>query len=73
MEFSNLLFNWKAAVAVQFVLTWIAIYFMFMRPRKAKSAPRNDARYGVRFQSTHRTGGPNDLEEIGHWRRLLRH
>jgi len=51
MEFSNLLLNWKAAVAVQFVLTWIAIYFVFMRPRRAKAAQRSDARYGIRFHS----------------------
>ena len=52
MEFSNLLLNWKAAVAVQFVLTWIAIYFVFMRPRRAQTAPsRTDARYGIRFYS----------------------
>src|SRR5690349_13787212 len=54
MEIGNLLLNWKAAVAAQFILTWMAIYFVFMRPRKkaAQQQQRADARYGIRFQSS---------------------
>ena len=43
-------FGWQGAVAAEFILTWVAIYFIFMRPRRT-GAPRVDSRYHNRFRS----------------------
>ena len=44
------LFGWQGAVAAEFILTWVAIYFIFMRPRKS-APPGTDSRYDHRYRS----------------------
>jgi hypothetical protein len=44
------LFGWQGAVAAEFILTWVAIYFIFMRPRKG-APPGTDSRYDHRYRS----------------------
>ena len=47
---TELLFGWQGAVAAEFILTWVAIYFVFMRPRRT-GAPHADSRYHNRFRA----------------------
>jgi len=44
------LFGWQGAVAAEFILTWVAIYFIFMRPRKP-APPATDSRFDHRYRS----------------------
>ena len=48
MRLTDLIFNWQGAVLAVFLLTWLAIYFLLMRPRRAKT-PRTDSRYYNRY------------------------
>jgi hypothetical protein len=50
MGLTELLFGWQGAVVAEFILTWVAIYLMFMRPRRAR-ATRADSRYHKRYYS----------------------
>ena len=50
MQITDLIFGWQSAVAAEFILTWAAIYYFFMRPRR-RAAQRQDARFGIRFSS----------------------
>jgi hypothetical protein len=50
MGLTELIFGWQGAVIAGFILTWLVIYFLLMRPRKTK-APRADSRYYNRYQS----------------------
>ena len=46
----ELIFSWQGAVAAQFILIWLVIYFIFMRPRRAR-ALRADSRFYSRYES----------------------
>ena len=50
MGLTELVFGWQGAVAAEFILTWVAIYFFFMRPRR-NGASRNDSRHCSRYLS----------------------
>ncbi|MBZ5622533.1 MAG: hypothetical protein LAQ69_27935 [Acidobacteriia bacterium] len=50
MELTRLLFGWQGAVIGEFILTWVTIYFIFMRPRRT-GAKRTDSRYYNRYHT----------------------
>ena len=50
MELKELIFSWQGAVVAEFILTWLVIYFILMRPRKARAA-RADSRFYNRYRS----------------------
>jgi hypothetical protein len=50
MRLTELIFGWQGAVVAEFILTWVVIYFVLMRPRRTR-APRADSRYYNRFDS----------------------
>jgi hypothetical protein len=50
MRLTELIFTWQGAVIAEFLLTWLVIYFMLMRPRRTR-APRTDSRFYNRYQS----------------------
>lgn len=68
MGLTEMVFGWQGAVAAEFLLTWVAIYFMFMRPRKNRVG-RSDSRYHLRFHSRFKgwlkvNGEKNDVRGI---------
>ena len=57
---TELLLSWRGAVLAQFILTWLAIYFMFMRPRESNTRRanfRSEDRFHSQFKGWVRTGG----------------
>lgn len=53
MRLMEFVFGWQGAVLAGFILTWLAIYLILMRPRRA-GAPRADSRYYNRYRSKFR-------------------
>jgi len=53
MRLTELIFGWQGAVLAAFLVTWLVIYLILMRPRRT-GAPRADSRYYNRFQSRFR-------------------
>jgi hypothetical protein len=49
MRLTELIFGWQGAVIAEFILTWLVIYLIFMRPRR--KAQRADSRYYNRYES----------------------
>jgi hypothetical protein len=54
MELKELIFGWQGAVAAEFILTWLVIYLIFMRPRKSGEPRGADSRFYNRYQSKFR-------------------
>jgi hypothetical protein len=50
MRLTELIFCWQGAVIAEFILTWLVIYLIFMRPRRTR-APRADSRFYNRYRS----------------------
>jgi hypothetical protein len=51
MGLIELTFGWQGAVIAEFLLTWVAIYFIFMRPRRTRARKRGDSRFYNRYRS----------------------
>jgi hypothetical protein len=50
MRLTELIFGWQGAVIAEFLLTWLVIYLIFMRPRRTR-APRANSRFYNRYRS----------------------